>query len=70
MVMPYALYEEDERLTRSFPTPQAAWEAAERAGLVEIGPHGEKILDNNLEIRPCESTPDEVVDPGSDFIFS
>ncbi|MBV8701963.1 hypothetical protein [Bradyrhizobium sp.] len=57
-------------MTRSFPTPQAAWEAAERAGLVEIGPGGEKILDNNLEIRPCESTPDEVVDPGSDFIFS
>jgi hypothetical protein len=68
--MPYALYEQDERLTRSFPTPQAAWEAAERAGLVEIGPDGEKILDNNLEIRPCDSTPDEVVDPGSDFIFS
>jgi hypothetical protein len=68
--MPYALYEEGERLTRSFPTHQAAWEAAERAGLVEIGPDGEKMLDNNLEIRPCEFTPDEVVDPGSDFIFS
>jgi len=68
--MPYALYEEGERLTRSFPTPQAAWDAAERAGLVEVGPDGEKMLDNNLEIRPCESTPDEVVDPGSDFIFS
>ena len=68
--MPYALYEEDERLTRSFPTHQAVWEAAERAGLVEIGPHGEKVLDNNLEIRPCESVSDEIVDPGSDFIFS
>jgi hypothetical protein len=68
--MPYALYEDSERLTRSSPTRQAAWEAAERAGLVEVGPRGEKVLDNNLEIRPCEATPDEVTDPGSDFIFS
>ena len=68
--MPYALYEDDERLTRSFPTHQAAWDAAERAGLVEIGPDGAKILDNNLQIRPCDSTPDEIIDPDSDFIFS
>jgi hypothetical protein len=69
-VMPYALFEDDERLTRSFATEQEAWEAAERAGLVELGAHGEKILDNHLEIRPCEFSPDEVTDPGSDFILS
>lgn len=69
--MPYALFEENERLTRSFPTEQEVWEAAERAGLIEIGADGEKVLENHLEIRACDdSTPDEIVDPGSDFIFS
>jgi hypothetical protein len=68
--MPYALYEETERLTRSFATKEEAWDAAERAGLVETDADGNKVLDNHLEIRPCESTPDEVTDPGSDFIFS
>ncbi|WP_407176128.1 hypothetical protein [Bradyrhizobium sp. STM 3562] len=68
--MPYALYEENERLTRSFPTEQEVWAAAERAGLVETRPSGEKVLDGNLKIKFCESSPDEVSDPDSDFTFS
>ena len=68
--MPYALFEDDERLTRSFATKQEALAAAERAGLVKTRPNGEKILENYFRIKPCESSPDEVTDPGSDFIFS
>jgi hypothetical protein len=68
--MPYALFEDDERLTRSFPTRQEVWKAAERAGLVVPGADGELILDDHFEIKPCESHPEEAVDPGSDFIFS
>jgi hypothetical protein len=59
--MPFALFEDGERVTRIFPTRDEAWEAAERADLVETGPHGEKFLDNNLEIRPCEATLDETL---------
>jgi hypothetical protein len=68
--MPYALFEDDERLTRSFPTRQEVWKAAERAGLVVLGADGELILDDHFEIKPCEADPDEAADPGSDFIFS
>lgn len=68
--MPYALFEGNERLTRSFPTQQEAWDAAARAGLVVAGPDGVNVLDDNYEIKPCEETTNEVTDPGSDFILS
>jgi hypothetical protein len=55
--MPYAMFEDEERLTRSFATRREAWDAAERAGLVEIGPDGRKLLDDHLEIRPCIDDP-------------
>src|SRR5262249_48951451 len=49
-IVPYALFEKDERLTRPFRTEREVWEAAEQADLVVAGTHGEKILDNNFEI--------------------
>ena len=58
--MPYALFENDERLTRPFRTEREVWEAAERADLIEFGTHGEKTLDNNFEIKPCDATPEEL----------
>ncbi len=68
--MPYALFEDDERLTRSFPTRQEVWKAAEHAGLVVPGTDGELILDDHFEIKPCEADPgEEVINPGSDFIL-
>jgi hypothetical protein len=62
--MSFALFEDGERLTRSFPTERDVWAAAERAGLVDIGSDGERRLDDHLEIRHCEPTPDEAADPG------
>jgi N-acetylmuramoyl-L-alanine amidase CwlA len=67
--MSYALFDDDTRLTRSFPTEQEVWAAAERAGLVEVSSDGTKTLDDHLEIRRCEATPDETTDPGSDFVL-
>jgi hypothetical protein len=51
--MAYAVFEGDERLTRTFATEQEAWDAAEQAGLVDVDPDGKKILDDELEIRFC-----------------
>jgi hypothetical protein len=68
--MPYALFEDDEQLTRSFATEQDAFDAAERAGLVETLPDGQKVLEGIFTIRPSQSMPDETIDPDSDFIFS
>lgn len=68
--MPYALFENDERLTRPFRTEREVWEAAERADLVTLGTHGEKILDNDFEIKPCEATPDELAASHQDIVFT
>ena len=43
--MSYALFEDDERLTRSFPSRQQVWQAAERAGLVVPDAEGKMVLD-------------------------
>lgn len=69
--VPYALFEKDERLTRPFRTEREVWEAAEQADLVVSGTHGEKILDNNFEIKPCEATAEELAaTTRSEILFS
>ncbi|MBV8925459.1 MAG: hypothetical protein JOZ74_08845 [Bradyrhizobium sp.] len=68
--MAYAVFEDEERLTRIFATEQEAWEAAERAGLVETDPDGNRTLDDHLEIRFCHGEPEEITDAGADFKLS
>ncbi len=63
--MPYALFEHDERLTPAFRTEREVWEAAEQADLITLDTHGEKILDNDFEIRSCEVPPEGLADRGS-----
>jgi hypothetical protein len=68
--VPYALFENEERLTRPFRTEREVWEAAEQADLVVAGTDGEKVLDNNFEIKPCEATPEELAATiRSDLVF-
>lgn len=67
--MPYALFENDERLTRPFRTEREVWEAAEQADLITLGTHGEKILDNNFEIKPCEATPEELATASENIVL-
>ena len=73
--MPYALFENDDRLTRAFRTEREVWEAAERADLTTTDSRGGKVLDNNFEIKPCEASPDELFATnaqdinGQDIIF-
>jgi hypothetical protein len=67
--MPYAVFEDGERLTRVFATEEDAWKAAERAGLVDTA-SGRKVLDDHLEIRACEAEPEGSDDAESDFILS
>lgn len=57
--MPYALFEGGEKLTRSFASEQDVWDAAEQAGLIELGPDGEKNLEDGYEIKPCEADPED-----------
>jgi hypothetical protein len=68
--MSFALFEGDERLTRSFATEDEVWAAAERAGLVDVDADGKRRLEDHLEVRSCEASPDERTDPESDLVFS
>ena len=57
--MPYALFSNDAKLSKSYPTEADVWKLARRSGLVVdvvsedgvIGPR--PVLDNDYEIRPC-----------------
>jgi hypothetical protein len=65
--MAYAMFEDNERVSRIFRTEREAWDAAERAGLVQISPDGKKALDDHLGIRFCTGEPEEDEDAGADF---
>lgn len=67
--MPFALFENDERLTRPFRTEREVWEAAERADLTTTDSHGGWVLDNNFQIKPCEASQDELFAASGQDIF-
>jgi hypothetical protein len=67
--VPYALFENEERLTRPFRTEREVWEAAERADLTTTDDKGGRVLDNNFEIKPCEASPEEFAANGQDIFF-
>ena len=63
--MPYALFSNDDRLSKAYPTEADVWKLARRSGLVVdvvseegvIGPR--PVLDNDYEIRPCSCEANE-----------
>ena len=63
--MPYALFSNDAKLSKAYPTEADVWQLARRSGLVvdvvsengTIGPR--PVLDNDYEIRPCHPDPQE-----------
>jgi hypothetical protein len=63
--MPYALFCNDARLSKTYPTEAEVWRRARQSGLVvDKVPEPEKaatqpVLDNDYEIRPCPPDPQE-----------
>ena len=55
--MPYALFENDDKLSRSFPTRNEVWEHADIAGLV-TDDNGKPTLDDHYTIKPCPADPE------------
>ncbi len=53
--MPYALFENDDQLSRPFATEAEAWKHADDAGLVSDH-HGKPALEDNYVIKPCPET--------------
>ena len=65
--MPYALFCNDAKLSKAYPTQADVWKVAQNSGLVvdvvsedgKVAPR--PVLDNDYEIRPCQ--PDLQEDP-------
>jgi hypothetical protein len=63
--MPYALFCNEARLSKTYPTEADVWKLARRSGLVvdavsdEEKPAPRSVLDNDYEIRPCQPEPQE-----------
>ena len=63
--MPYALFCNDAKLSKAYPTEADVWKEATRSGLVVDAdlegkkPAARPVLDNDYEIRPCPPDPSE-----------
>jgi hypothetical protein len=61
--MPYALFTNDEKISKAFPTEHDVWKHADDAGLViDVNSDGDKeatkrVLDQDYTIKPCEADP-------------
>jgi hypothetical protein len=63
--MPYALFSNDDKLSKAYPTEADVWQLARRSGLVvdvvsedgKIAPR--PVLDNDYEIRACNCEANE-----------
>ena len=63
--MPYALFSNDAKLSKAYPTEADVWKLARQSGLVvdvatgQETPTPRPVLDNDYEIRPCRPDPQE-----------
>ncbi len=63
--MPYALFCNEAKLSKAYPTEADVWKLAQHSGLVvdvtseDEKPHPRPVLDNDYEIRPCRADPQE-----------
>ena len=63
--MPYALFCNDAKLSKAYPTEADVWKLARNSGLVvdvtseEELPHPRPVLDNDYEIKPCRAAQGE-----------
>jgi hypothetical protein len=63
--MAYALFSDDVKLSKTYPTEADVWKHAQNSGLVvdvisdDNRPAPRPLLDNDYEIRPCRPDPHE-----------
>jgi hypothetical protein len=63
--MPYALFCQDAKLSKTYPSEDDVWKLARQSGLVVDAVSEEEkaeprpVLDNDYEIRSCQPDPDE-----------
>jgi len=63
--MPYALFSNDAKLSKAYPTAADVWSIAQKSGLVvdvvseQDSAAPRPVLDQDYEIRPCQLEPYE-----------
>jgi hypothetical protein len=63
--MPYALFCNEAKLSKAYPTEADVWKLARHSGLVvdaaseKVESSSRPVLDNDYEIRPCQPDPQE-----------
>jgi hypothetical protein len=63
--MPYALFDDDAKISRTYPTEDDVWRHASAAGLVVDNGSGKQnsrmrpVLDSDYQIKPCDPEPGE-----------
>jgi hypothetical protein len=63
--MPYALFCNEAKLSKAYPTEADVWKLARQSGLVvdpasdQLAPSARPLLDNDYEIKPCQPDPQE-----------
>ncbi len=62
--MPYALFTNDEQISKAYKTEHEVWKKADEAGLVvdvtseEEKAHPKRVLDEDYSIKPCPADVD------------
>jgi hypothetical protein len=65
--MAYAVFKNNERLSRTFATKEEALKKANEAGLVDNSV-GQPVLEADLTIKPCEPDPERKSDEDLDWV--
>jgi hypothetical protein len=65
--MAFAVFKDNEKLSRTFPTREETLRKADEAGLVEQ-PEGKPVLENDLTIKPCPPDPERKSDEDLDWL--
>jgi hypothetical protein len=66
--MAYAVFNDEEKLSRSFPTTEEAMKKADEAGLVDAGA-GRPALEGDLSIKPCAPDVDNNSEDDLDWVM-
>ena len=64
--MAYALFKDDQKLSRTFPTKEETLKKAEEAGLVDTI-NDKPVLEDNLTVKPCAPDPEGQGDEDLDW---
>ena len=64
--MAYAVFKDDDKLSRTFPTKEEALEKADQAGLVDTS-KGKPVLEDDLTIKACAADPERTGDEDLDW---